>query len=99
MKSILLEPIHIPPPPPRKSSRIFHPPERYLDIISEDVEKIFLIEHEVHGPNPKTYNEVMSDIDSKKWLEAMKSEIDLMYSNQVWTLVDPSEGIIPIGCK
>ena len=38
----------------------------------------------------------MSDIDLEKWLDAMKSEIDSMHSNQFWTLVDPSEGIIPI---
>ena len=29
----------------------------------------------------------------------MKSEMDSMYQNQVWTLVDPPEGIKPIGCK
>ncbi|KAL0378366.1 UNVERIFIED_CONTAM: Retrovirus-related Pol polyprotein from transposon TNT 1-94 [Sesamum radiatum] len=32
--------------------------------------------------NPKTYGEAMSDIDSDKWLEAMKSEMDSMGSNQ-----------------
>ncbi|KAL0394591.1 UNVERIFIED_CONTAM: hypothetical protein Slati_4425300 [Sesamum latifolium] len=31
----------------------------------------------------KTYGEAMSDIDSDKWLEAMKSEMDSMGSNQV----------------
>lgn len=41
----------------------------------------------------------MLDIDSEKWLEAMKSEMDAMDTNQVWTLVDPPEGIKPIGCK
>ena len=35
----------------------------------------------------------MRDIDSVKWLEAMKSEIDSMYQNQVWDLVDAPEGI------
>ena len=29
----------------------------------------------------------------------MESEIDSMYINQVWTLVDAPEGINPIGCK
>ena len=29
----------------------------------------------------------------------MKSEIDLIYSNQVWTLVDAPEDVTPIGCK
>ena len=32
-------------------------------------------------------------------MDAMKSEIDSMNSNQIWSLVDPSESIIPIGCK
>ncbi|KAL0455149.1 UNVERIFIED_CONTAM: Retrovirus-related Pol polyprotein from transposon TNT 1-94 [Sesamum latifolium] len=41
----------------------------------------------------------MSDIDSDKWLEAMKSEIDSMGSNQVWTLVDPPKGARPVECK
>jgi hypothetical protein len=41
---------------------------------------------------PATYTEVMEGPESKKWLEAMKSEIRSMYDNQVWTLVDiPSD--------
>ncbi|KAL0400339.1 UNVERIFIED_CONTAM: hypothetical protein Sradi_2377200 [Sesamum radiatum] len=44
----------------------------------------------------KTYGEAMSDIDSDKWLEAMKSEMDSMGSNQVWTLVDPPKGARPV---
>ncbi|KAL0288394.1 UNVERIFIED_CONTAM: Copia protein [Sesamum radiatum] len=41
----------------------------------------------------------MSDIDSNKCLEAMKSKMDSMGSNHVWTLVDPPKGIRPVGCK
>ncbi|KAL0458389.1 UNVERIFIED_CONTAM: hypothetical protein Slati_0466100 [Sesamum latifolium] len=33
--------------------------------------------------DPKTYGEAMSDIDSDKWLEAIKSEMDSMGSNQL----------------
>ena len=80
---IQFEPIHTLPPPPCKSSRIFHPPKRYLGIILEDVEEIFLTKNEVHGDNTKTYNKAISDIDSEKWLETVKSEIDSMHSNQV----------------
>ncbi|PKI70159.1 hypothetical protein CRG98_009447, partial [Punica granatum] len=29
----------------------------------------------------------------------MRSEMESMYTNQVWTLVDPPEGAKPIGCK
>ncbi|KAL0463110.1 UNVERIFIED_CONTAM: hypothetical protein Slati_0198600 [Sesamum latifolium] len=41
----------------------------------------------------------MLDIDSDKWLEAMKSKMDSMDSNQVWTLVDPPKGVRPVACK
>ncbi|KAK4395925.1 hypothetical protein Sango_1746800 [Sesamum angolense] len=49
--------------------------------------------------DPKAYGEVMSDINSDKWLKAMKFEMDLIGSNQVWTLVDPPKGVKPVGCK
>ncbi|KAL0404031.1 UNVERIFIED_CONTAM: hypothetical protein Sradi_2043900 [Sesamum radiatum] len=47
----------------------------------------------------KTYGEAMLDINSGKWLEAMKFEMDSMSSNQVWMLVDRPKGVKPIGCK
>ncbi|KAL0439490.1 UNVERIFIED_CONTAM: Retrovirus-related Pol polyprotein from transposon TNT 1-94 [Sesamum latifolium] len=47
--------------------------------------------------DPKAYGEAMSDIDSDKWFEAMKSKIDSMGSNQVWTLVDPPKDVRPVG--
>ena len=46
-----------------------------------------------------TYREAMLDIDSMKWQEAMKSELDSMHQNQVWDLVPLPEGIVPIGSK
>ena len=52
-----------------------------------------------HDDDPNTFDKAMSDIDFEKWLNAMKSEIDSMHINHVWTLVDPPEGIVPIGCK
>ena len=48
---------------------------------------------------PLTYQDAMNSPDSKRWLEAMKSEMDSMYQNKVWTLVDLPEGVKPIGCK
>jgi hypothetical protein len=46
-----------------------------------------------------TYQEAITSPESEKWLEAMKSEMDSMYTNQVWTLVEPLVGVNPIGCK
>ncbi|KAL4310633.1 hypothetical protein GQ457_01G017150 [Hibiscus cannabinus] len=54
----------------------------------------FTLNHE-----PKTYQEAVASPNSEKWLEAMRSEMDSMSENQVWTLVEPPEGIKPIGCK
>ena len=34
--------------------------------------------------------------DSAKWLGAMRSEIDSIYENQVWNLVVPTEGVMPM---
>ena len=48
---------------------------------------------------PLTYQDAMSSPDSEKWLETIKSEMEAMYRNKVWTLVDPPEGVKPIGCE
>ena len=37
---------------------------------------------------PTSYGEAMVGPYSDEWLEAMKSEIESMYENKVWTLVD-----------
>ena len=41
----------------------------------------------------------MDSPGSEKWLEAMKLEMQSMYDNQVWTLIDPPEGLKTIRCK
>ncbi|PKI52257.1 hypothetical protein CRG98_027355 [Punica granatum] len=49
-----------------------------------------------NNDEPTTYAEAVIGPDSEKWLEAMRSEMEFMYTNQVWTLVDPPEGVKPI---
>ena len=49
--------------------------------------------------DPSNYNEAVQDKDATLWQKAMNTEIESMYSNQVWTLVDPAVGVKPIGCK
>ena len=41
----------------------------------------------------------MDDFDKDKWQDAMNQEMESMYSNSVWELVDPPEDVRPIGCK
>ncbi|KAL4319054.1 hypothetical protein GQ457_18G013300 [Hibiscus cannabinus] len=80
--------------PLRRSTREHHEPERYGFLVTTHGDVILVDQYE-----PKTYQEAVSSPDSEKWLEAMRSEMDSMSQNQVWTLVKPLKGIKPIGCK
>lgn len=48
---------------------------------------------------PLSFNETINSSEVLKWREAMESELDSMKNNQVWDLVEPPEGVKPIGCK
>jgi hypothetical protein len=74
---------------PHRSSRLRAPLKRYGD------EVMLLLDND----EPATFKESMMGPDSVKWQKAMKSEIESMYENQVWSLVDPPEGSRPIECK
>ncbi|KAK8656122.1 hypothetical protein V6N13_108681 [Hibiscus sabdariffa] len=80
--------------PLQRSTRERHEPERYGFLVTTHGD-VILVDHD----EPKTYQEAVSSPDFEKWLEAMRSEMDSMSDNQVWTLVEPPEGIKPIGCK
>ncbi|CAN6567556.1 unnamed protein product [Malus baccata var. baccata] len=82
---------------PRRSERVSKPPKRYG--LDNDFDELYLLGDNETKEDPRDYSKAMSDIDSKRWQEAMKSEMDSMYQNQVWTLVDPPEGIVPVGNK
>ena len=78
---------------PRRSDKVIRPPARYTLFHEQGHDESCV------GCDPMNFKEAISDTDSTKWLEAMQSKMDSMYSNQVWTLVDQPEGIVPIGCK
>ena len=48
---------------------------------------------------PTTYREAIECPNLAKWLRAVESEMQSMYDNQVWTLVDPPESAKIIECK
>ncbi|GKA60188.1 retrotransposon protein, putative, ty1-copia subclass [Tanacetum coccineum] len=48
---------------------------------------------------PANYKEAMANPEAAKWKEAIKSEIQSMYDNQVWNLVDTTPGLKTVGCK
>ena len=53
-------------------------------------------EHEIDSID---YDEAMSDVDVHLWKKAIKVELESIYSNQVWELIEALEGIKPIWCK
>ena len=69
-------------------------PSRY-----EHEEEVQFLVSVTNQDDPLTYRDAMDDSDKDKWQDAMNQEMESMYSNFVWELVDPLEDVKPIGCK
>ena len=80
----------------RRFGRVPCQPDRYYDFLIRNGDPVELNEND---EDPITYMDVMQRSDSEKWLKTMKLEMESMEINSVWTLVDLSEEIKPIGCK
>ena len=74
-----------------RHGRIVRPPVRFIGL----VETYKAIPKEAEF-DPYTYEEAMNDIDAHHWVQAMKSELNSMYSNQVWGLVKAPNSIKPV---
>ena len=79
---------------PHHSGRVIRPPVK-LTLMGESSLTI----PKSHEDDPTSYYEAINDKDFGFWKEVMKSELESMYSNNVWTLVDLPQGVKPIGCK
>ena len=77
-----------------RSGRVICQPYRYT-LLGESFDKI----PDELDTDPCNYDEAFKDKDADLWQKAMKYEMQSMYSNQVWDLMEPPEGIKPIGCK
>ena len=80
--------------PPRHSGRVVRQPDRYLGI-----GELQVVASSDGIDDPLTYSSAMDDSDKEEWLKAMNLEMESMYSNSVWELVDQPDGVKPIGCK
>ena len=81
-------------PVPRRSGRVVRQPIRY----GHEGEAMLLVS-DTNPDDPSTFKDAMDDSDKELWLEAMNQEMESMYSNSVWELVDPPKNVRPIGCK
>jgi hypothetical protein len=50
---------------------------RYGLVMKVENDELFILDE------PNNYMETIFNVDSKKWLEAVKSEMNFMYTNQV----------------
>ncbi|KAI9181361.1 hypothetical protein LWI28_014239 [Acer negundo] len=80
--------------PPKRSWRVVRQPNCYLGIgeaqgvISDD-----------SVDDPLSFKHAMEDSNKKECFKYMNLEMESMYSNLVWELIDLPDGIKPIGCK
>ena len=68
---------------PRRNGRVVTQPECFIGLGEIPVDP---------ETDPSNYNEVVQDKDATLWQSAMKTDLESMYSNQVWFLVDPPMG-------
>ena len=92
MPIVEVQPLYI--PLLRRSSRVCNIPLRYEFVLEND--NTF---HIIENDDPMTYLVAVMSSDSDKWLNVMKFEMDSMYTNQDWTLVNVPESVTLIDCK
>ena len=49
--------------------------------------------------DPTSYEEAINSNLSSEWNKAMTDELNSMYQNDVWDLVELPMGVKPVGCK
>ncbi|KAA0046983.1 gag/pol protein [Cucumis melo var. makuwa] len=79
---------------PRRSGRVVQQPDRLLSLSEA---QIIIPDDGIE--DPLTFKQAMNDVYSDQWIKAMDLEMESMYSNSVWTLVDQPNDVRPIGCK
>ena len=78
----------------RRSGRTTRKPSGYL-LLGESYQAITINSEE----DLVNYKEALEDVDAQEWLKAMDREMESMYSNSVWSLLEARKGVKPIGCK
>ncbi|KAH9728536.1 hypothetical protein KPL70_009073 [Citrus sinensis] len=80
-----------------RQKRQVRAPERlgYADLIAHALTAA----QEVDQEEPKTYEEVVACKESAQWIKAIEDEIDSLYKNGTWKLIQKPEGRKVVGCK
>jgi hypothetical protein len=76
----------------RPSGKIVRALDRFIGVANVAISDEF-------ESDPSTYNGAVNNVDADQWVKAIKSELELMYSNNVWSLVKALNDIKLIDCK
>ncbi|GJS74005.1 RNA-directed DNA polymerase, eukaryota [Tanacetum coccineum] len=84
--------------PIRRTSRVSKPPQDPQFYYGFHIEEDKISDSTLSElDEPANYKEAMASPEAAKWKEAIKSEIQSMYDNQVWNLVDTTTGLKTVG--
>ncbi|GJU03854.1 retrotransposon protein, putative, ty1-copia subclass [Tanacetum coccineum] len=93
-----IEPDDISLPIRRTSSRVSKPSQDPQFYYGFHIEEDKISDSTLTELNePANYKEAMASPKAAKWKEVMKSDIQSMYDNQVWNLVDTTPGLKTVG--
>nr|GEY00015.1 reverse transcriptase domain-containing protein [Tanacetum cinerariifolium] len=81
----------------KTSGRVSKPPQLYYGFHIEEDKISDSILSELD--EPANYKKAMESLKTSKWKKAMTSEIQSMYDNQVWNLVNTTPGLKMVGCN
>ena len=73
--------------PPHRSRKVIRLPTHYSEIGEANV--VISNDSKI---DPLTFTDAMEDSDKQQWLKPMDLEMDTMYSNSIWDLVDKPNG-------
>ena len=82
-------------PPPRRSSRVSRPPDRFID---EQGRQAVMAAERYEGDLP-TYEDAMMGPDADKWSEAIRIELETLDQHDTWEFVQLPRGSKTIGNK
>ena len=80
-----------------REMRVIRAPKKYA--YADLIAYALTAAHELDYDEPKTYKEAVSGKNADQWLKAMKEEMDSLYKNDTWTLVEKPDKKKVVGCK
>ncbi|KAH9782268.1 hypothetical protein KPL71_008823 [Citrus sinensis] len=80
-----------------RERRVIRPPKRYAH--ADLIAFALTAAHELDTDEPKTYSEAVKGNESEKWKAVMDEEMQSLFKNHTWTLIEKPPNKKVVGCK